>query len=146
MGEDVVRGKKYKKQLRVEMTDKEIEKKGRSAGHLKKEFDQIKAKQKAAADMYKEELAEVKTKLDAVLADLEAGGDERNVDCVDEKDFKRNVVRTIRLDTNEVAETRALAAEERQEMIDGADDGEGAPAEEVAEEKPKRSRKKKAAE
>jgi len=138
MADDVVRGKEFPKKLRVEMTDAELKKKGKEAGRLKTKLDEVKVKQKAAKDQFKEELEDVRSRLDAVLADLDAGGDERNVKCVEEKDFKRNVVRTIRLDTNEVAETRPMSPEERQEMIASVNGGEAR----VTDAKPKRASRK----
>jgi len=138
MGEDVVRGKEFKQKLRVPMSDDEARKKGKLAGHLKKKVQEIKAKQKAAKDEFKEELTDAQGRLDAVLDDLDAGGDMREVKCVEEKHFKRNEVRVIRLDTEEVESTRPMSPEERQEMISVVNGGESR----VTDHKPEKAKKR----
>lgn len=140
--------RKLKRPLPVALTDEEQKKKGKAAGRLKKSIGKIREEMKAATAGHKEKLKESQAKLDALLDDLDAGTEERNVECEERKDFSKKQVTIVRLDTNEVVERRTMGVEERQESFPGSevrdvedgnpDDGE-APA-------PRRGRKRKGAE
>jgi hypothetical protein len=62
---------------------------------------------------------------DATIAtltrDYREGSEARDVDCVEQTDSKRGVVHLMRTDTDEIVETRAMTAEERQGKIPGTD-------------------------
>lgn len=42
----------------------------------------------------------------------------RLVDCEESKDFKRNMVEVVRIDTGEVVDSRPMTPDERQEELD----------------------------
>ena len=143
--------RKLKRSLPVELTDDELKKKGKKAGHLKKVIEKIKAEMKEAVSGHKEKLKEETAKLGALLDDLDAGTEDRQVECHEVRDFAKKEVRIVRLDTGKVEERRTMGVEELQGSISGTDvgDGEssdvgdGEPAGELPEtEKPRRSRKK----
>lgn len=113
--------KRFKKSLPVDLTAAEKVTKGHKAGALKKAIQKVRAEMKLATADHKETLKNHQANLDSILDDLESGTEERKVECVERKDFKRKKAETIRLDTNEVVETRAMYAEEFQETFPGSE-------------------------
>lgn len=146
--------RKLKRPLPVKLTDDELKKKGKKAGHLKKVIEEIKAEMKAAVSGHKEKLKEKTAELGALLDELDAGTEDRKVDCHEIRDFLKKEVRIVRLDTGDVVERRTMAFEELQGNVPGTEPEDGEPSDGDGEdedggfagelpEKPKRGRKKK---
>ena len=138
--------RRFKRDLPVELTDDELKKKGKKAGHLKKKIGKIKAEMKLAVAGHKEQLKESQAALDTILDDLDAGTEDRKVECEERLDYKTHRAMIVRVDTMEEVETRTMSAEEHQTSLVpdsvGGDDGGEAEDEEVAAiaEKPPRKR------
>lgn len=111
--------RKFKRPLAVEMTDEEKCKKGHKAGMLKKAIAKVKAEMKLATTDHKERLKEHQANLDGILDDLETGTEMRSVECFERQDFAKKKSETVRVDTNEVIESRAMTAFELQTKVPG---------------------------
>ncbi len=106
--------RKFKRQLPCDLTEEEKVKKGHKAGQLKKKIQKVKLEMKAATAGHKEQLKDHQANLDTILDELEAGQEERNVECYEKKDFTKKRAVVIRCDTNAEIESRTLSAEEFQ--------------------------------
>ncbi len=129
--------RKFKRQLPCDLTEAEKAKKGHKAGQLKKKIQKVRLEMKAATAGHKEQLKDHQANLDTILDELEAGQEERSVECYEKKDFTKKRAAVIRLDTSEEIESRTLSAEEFQiglpdvtdvGLTDGEDEGEEEPA------------------
>ncbi|MBI4799706.1 MAG: hypothetical protein HY794_13470 [Desulfarculus sp.] len=59
-------------------------------------------------------IADNQKKITQIKRDIAAGAQEREVACEELRDYARNMVSVVRLDTSEAVEERALTPEERQ--------------------------------
>lgn len=115
--EETVR--KFKRPLAVELTDDEKVKKGHKAGALKKAIEKVKKEMKEATSEHKERLKEHQANLNGILDDLETGTEVRSVECWERNDFAKKKAEVVRLDTQEVVESRAMTAFELQTKVPG---------------------------
>jgi len=144
MPDDITMSKPFKHPCPVPLTEAEIRKKSKKAGKLKKDREKIKADMKEATRGHKEKLSLVVAELDVLLDELDAETEERKVDCVTVKDFRRKKVHIERADTGEMVPgtERTMSIEETQdEMFDGASGDGGGEDEEPAPKKRGRPKK-----
>lgn len=69
----------------------------------------------AAVSAWNKDIKDVRTTIKTLVSELDSKKELRTVKCFDNPDFKKNKIDTVRTDTGVVVETRAMAAEDRQQ-------------------------------
>ena len=110
--------KRYNKKLPVKLTDQEKIDKGLRVVELLDEIDDVKEEAKDAAAEARDKIKDIQKRLDEHRKHLRAGTEPREVECIDQQDWSRKRVVTIRLDTGEIVTERALKPSELQTEID----------------------------
>lgn len=131
---DVIQGDTFEKELEVVVDPPVLSRKekrlAKAMAEKRHEMDEINTK----TQPHREEVKKLTKEIDSLVADIENGTEKRPVPCHELRDFKRNVIRTIREDTGKQIDERAMTAEDREltfddkSKIDGGDDndtGEG---------------------
>lgn len=121
----------FEKRLRVRLTLGEIEQKHRRTTEIHQLIRVQEAKAKEATKDMREEIRKLKGEEDDLQDQLAAGAEERAVECQNRKDYRNDVVETIRLDssvhwTDEVeaggvVESRKMTMGERQQQFPGTE-------------------------
>ena len=96
------------------LTETELLERGSQIADLVREYQHADEAKKEAASAAKAELDSLDGQIGAVARELREKKAYRIVEVKREKDFGRNVEEVIRLDTDEVIETRVLDPSERQ--------------------------------
>lgn len=104
------KSRKYKRKLPVPIDPKAIAAKERKIRKNLSEIMSIEAKLKPDKDRQRNLRDENKQ----LTKDADAGSEEKDVDCISEFNDDSNETTVIRLDTNEVVETRTMTADEMQ--------------------------------
>lgn len=121
---NVERGEKFKRALPCPINPAKADKKAKEIVDVLTEINV----QKEKAKPYRDKVKELTLKVESLRHDITSKTEEREVTCVEERDFTHREVRVIRLDTDEVVESRTMTDEDRQEeMEDLAAPGERKP-------------------
>ena len=104
----------FTKQLRCKLTDAERLQKGQAFNSVLDELDELDAELADIKDSYKRRAKGIKERGAALRKDFATGEEDRPVKCIQEPDFRRNIMLVRRLDTHEVIEERALESHELQ--------------------------------
>lgn len=108
------------RELRARMTPTEHVEAGEKLGTLVGELDELKDRHKAERSAMREVEIALQRQVKELSVDVASGTHVQSVPCDVVADFKRQVVETIRTDTLEVVESRALTDTDRQLAIDTA--------------------------
>lgn len=131
----------FSKKLRVKLTDEERIAKGTALASILNERDSVADELGLVRSEFRERIKILEQRAGAVRRDVEEGTEERNVRCVEVRDYRRGIVLVKRTDTHEVIDERAMEETDRQLEIDVQAGDEVAPAEPP---NGKRGRRKKA--
>lgn len=100
--------------LPVKLTEAEITAKGRVLAQTHKLRDEMILKGKASADDYKKLVREIEGDINQISDEIRTGKELREIEVVDQNDYHRGRVSTVRVDTQEEVCSRNMTAEERQ--------------------------------
>lgn len=106
--------------LPVQLSDEEVRLRGEELAAKRKEWEAVKAEAKAAAQAAKSQLDELDTDISELARVVRARTEWRDVEVIEQRDFDRGLVETIRTDTGEVVRSRAMTGGERQITLLGA--------------------------
>lgn len=106
--------------LHVDLSPEELAERSQEAAELLGKRDSLEADYKAAASKGRIEVAGMDVKLRQLGGIIRDGKELRRVECRLEPDYRAGVMRTIRNDTGDVEDDRALTAEERQMEVPGS--------------------------
>lgn len=109
--------KRVTKEIAVQLTEVERRKAGEEIASLVLLSQQIDDERRAAAKASGEKLKEISTRIRKRARAIRDGSELRMVDCIEREVFETNTVDTIRVDTGETVESRAMSTEERQESL-----------------------------
>lgn len=104
--------------LPVPITDPEYKEIGLKMGGANQEIIQAENELKSVKSQFKSRIDSAKTRRDEYAAIINAGHQQRQVECLEVKDFFENTITLIRLDTGEVVRTRTMTTAERQRGLD----------------------------
>lgn len=107
----------FKRALPVELTDEEVQAKGRKAGKVQAQCEEIESRLKSQGTELRAELKGKRGELRALLHDIEQGTEDRDIVCWEQMDYNRGEVRVIRADTGKTVEARTMTPDERQEKM-----------------------------
>lgn len=141
---DKTESPKFKKAVPVKLKAGEKESKNDRIVEALGERKEVKAEMKLATSQHRTRINELDKEIETLREQINGGQELREVDCVNVKDFRNNVVKTLRVDTRETIETREMTSDERQETFPALPTGEEkkrgrgrprktGPAEEIAE-------------
>lgn len=118
------------KTLKCQLTDGEFMQRSRSLAYAITRLNVLEEEKAEAMADFKARLKGQMNSVQAIKTVVAEGAEYRQVTCDQVADFTSNKVDTIRLDTGEVVDTRALEAWERQKLLPlEAEEGEGDQAE-----------------
>lgn len=106
--------------LPVKLTDAELLARGRESGELALAIQQVHDELAAAKIAAKEKLKVFGDRDRELDRQLRSGTEDRDVECELRFDFDAGIVRTVRLDTDEVVSERDVTDEERQSTLEQA--------------------------
>lgn len=109
--------KTYFRALPVDLTPEEFDTKSNDLADICQEINRAKDAAKEEARMNKEaidKLEATRSKLAHIVKDR---AEERQVECVDQHQYARHAVESVRMDTGEVIGTRAMTVSEYQEEM-----------------------------
>ena len=110
-------GKPFKKEVHVGLSkDAKDEKLDRIAKALGERKD-VKAEAKLATSDHRTRINELDKEIETLREQVATGKELRSVSVAEFKDYRKNVVSIVRVDTREVVETREMTADERQETF-----------------------------
>lgn len=121
------------RELPVKLTDAELRERAKELGAAIEDHAIAERQKKAAADDFKMQLEALDTKISNLGHIVTRGEEYRPVAITTRKDFERSKVETIRLDTNEVVDSRPMTLDEKQSGL--FDDEESQEIEDVRQEK-----------
>jgi hypothetical protein len=101
----------------VPLSDAESAVRGRQAAALRREIALMDEQRKAANASARGRIAEKQQEIARIDAENESGKQTIETECVELRDERLHVVRTLRLDTGEVVHERAMTVQERQELL-----------------------------
>lgn len=107
----------FKRPLPVDLTDEEVQAKGRKAAKLQDECEAIESRLKSQGKELRDDLKGKRGALRALLHDVSNGTEDRDVACWEQMDYARGEVRVIRADSGKTVEARTMSPEERQEDL-----------------------------
>ena len=117
---------KVTRQLRCNLTAKEIETYGRDIATALAQFEASEAKKKEVAAQIKAESEGYRNKALGLTRLINNGYEYRDIECTETKNFPQGLYIVVRDDTLEEVVKRALTGEERQvEFADDETEGEG---------------------
>lgn len=117
MAKDKAESAPFKKAVPVDLKPGDVEKKQRRIVKALGEIKKTKGEAKLATAEHRKTINELSSEVEALREQLDAGTEMKDVSCVTVKDFRNNVVKTLRVDTRAVVETREMTADERQETF-----------------------------
>lgn len=112
-------GQKVQKTLPVKLTDAECKAKATSFSSLMTNYVRVEDEKKAAAKQFKERLEEIWTDMLKVKRAVDAGSEDRVVECEERHDLKRWALSLWRLDTDppeQVGPERNMTPEEQEKL------------------------------
>lgn len=104
--------------LPVPITDAEYKEIGLKMGAANQEIIQAENELKSVKSQYKSRIDSAKTRRDECASIINAGHQQRQVECHLMKDFNENTITLVRLDTGEVVRTRTMTTAERQRGLE----------------------------
>lgn len=110
-------GKPFKKEVLCGISeDSKRQKLGRIAEALG-EKKEVKAEMKLATSTHRAQINDLDKEMEVLREQVATAKELRSVSVAEHKDYRKNVVEIVRVDTREVVETREMTADERQEMF-----------------------------
>lgn len=103
--------------LPVKLTDMELLERGRTMSERHKERDGVVAEKKVKMQEYGETLKTLTGEITRLSEIISTGCEPRSVDCTRRKSWTDKKVYTVRIDTGEIIEVRAMFPEEMQEPL-----------------------------
>jgi hypothetical protein len=100
------------KKLPVMLTDEEIRLRGQELASLTKRYGELEREKKENADVYKSQLETCKLRATKLTEEITSGQEDRDVQIEERKDWDRQQVLTIRLDTYQTVDVRAMTPQE----------------------------------
>ena len=110
------------KRLRYNFSEGERLELGRNLCDAIREETKIAEEEATVKADFKKQKGDVTTKINEIVAKLQAGYEMRDVRTEKRIDFKANIVRIVRTDTGEIIEDRGLLNDERQMILEVARD------------------------
>ena len=104
--------------LPVPITDAEYKEIGLKIGGANQEIIQAENELKSVKSQFKSRIDMAKTNRDEYASIINAGHQQRQVECDEIKNFIENTITLIRKDTGEVVRTRTMTAAEKQRSMD----------------------------
>lgn len=105
----------FARELLVPLEDKELIKKGDQLVNAEMSLTALQDEKNAAVAGWNKGIKEVRTEIKTLVSELDSKKQLRTVKCFDNPDYKQNKIDTVRTDTGDVVETRAMTAEDRQQ-------------------------------
>lgn len=103
--------------LACDLTPEEIRLRGKEAARLTRAIAKIEIKAKHKASEYKEEIKRLRKQHERLTEEIHTEQEYRDVQIEERKDWTAQRVETIRLDTDEVINTRPMTPQELQRPI-----------------------------
>lgn len=100
--------------LPVKLNDTELRQRAKELGDAHIDKTLVESRKKAANDGFKMEIEQLDTKIQKLSGVTSRGEEYRPIAITTRKDFDRSIVETIRLDTNEVVDSRPMTGDELQ--------------------------------
>lgn len=100
--------------LPVPLTDAEYKEIGKQQAQANQEIAQAEDELKSVRSQYKSRIDSAEARRNEYAAIINAGHQQKQVECCQVKDFRENTVTLVRLDTHEIVRTRTMTAGERQ--------------------------------
>lgn len=110
---DLEVGSKFKRMLPCPITPAAGDKKAREIVEVLTEV----IIQKEKAKPFHDKVKELTLKVESLRHDIKNKTEDREVNCVEERDYKHRAVRVRRIDTRAVVEERPMTDEDRQEEL-----------------------------
>ncbi|MCX5906381.1 MAG: hypothetical protein NTY64_04115 [Deltaproteobacteria bacterium] len=104
--------------LPVPLTDAEYKEIGKKQALANQEIAQAENELKSVKSQYKSRIDSAEARRDEYAAIINAGAQQKQVECHLMKDFKENTITLLRLDTYEVVRARTMTAAEKQRGLD----------------------------
>lgn len=98
------------RELACKLTDDEVKKRGKDMADAELEIDRLKEERRGLNG----QIADLSTRRNKLATVIEAGEEQRTVDCVWHEDVRQNVHKLIRQDTGAQVDTRAITAADHQ--------------------------------
>lgn len=117
--------------LPVDLTEKEISFRAQRLAEVTQKLDDLDEKRRSQNQAIYREAKDLNAERRALTKVVTTKREVREVACEQRKDFDRNCIEVVRLDTGEVVDTHPMKAADRQAEIPGIDSGtvkEAAPA------------------
>lgn len=120
--------------LPVELNDKEIQERGEKLAEIEQQLQGTREDAAADAARFRERKKSLNEQIAKLATQINDGKESRQVECELRPDYRRNLMEIVRTDLDEVVDSRALTAEERQLELGGkskqaATETDGEPAE-----------------
>ncbi|HET9954142.1 MAG TPA: hypothetical protein VFQ61_06545 [Polyangiaceae bacterium] len=109
-----VKIEKFSRNLRVELTEAEINERAQRAAHLLQERDRKDEENKAASKHAKAQVAEIEAELRRVSSEIRDGATYKEVACERRHNYRLGNIQEVRMDTKDVIAERAMNDRERQ--------------------------------
>ncbi len=103
--------------LPCKLTPDEIRERGEKLASLRNQIADVEASKKQAMENFKSQLTTLTKIADDITEEISTKSEWRSVEITENKDFDKKKAFTIRLDTEEVVETRALTPKELQQGL-----------------------------
>lgn len=110
--------------LMVDLTDEDVADRKNKLVKAESELQKVSAEKAEAMADFNSTLKDRRNEIRTLVAAIQTGSEEREVECYERRDEKRGAMETVRADTGEVIHDRPLTAEERQvDMFSGKPKG-----------------------
>lgn len=106
---------KQYRQLPVDLTPAEKITKGLEQARVRDVIREVRGERDEAMDKFKGRLKALETERDRLTDEIRDGREMRAVEVREERNYRQNTLREIRVDTGEVVRTRPMTKEEREE-------------------------------
>jgi len=104
--------------LKYEFNDTELQDLARKALEKTRDIDELEDEKKSVMSEYKNKIDRATAELNVKRRKYLDGFEVRQVECRVERDYDREVIRYVRIDTGEELEGRTMTAQERQMRLD----------------------------
>lgn len=114
------------RRLPVKLTEEDRLARAKDAAAKSAEYRELEADKKAATRDYSDRMKTLRVEWDALSDSVRTGIEHQPVEIVERRNEERGLIETVRVDTYEVIESRAMTVTERQVEMFGADTDEPA--------------------